>query len=227
MEVKIRNSIYSLTVFLGLIFGGAAQAGWYQHGSEETYRITITNITKGMLFTPFIAASHNQSVGFFSLGEPASMEIAYIAEAGDTAPMAALLNNSGDVYATSGSTGPLLPGQTVSFDIQSTRKFRKLSLAAMLVPTNDTFISLVSVDLPLRRYKASYLATAYDAGSEPNDELCVNMPGPFCGGQGYSPETDGEGFIYPGPGIHGEGDLSVATYDWSDPVAKIVIQRMN
>ena len=99
-------------------------------------------------------------------------------------------------------------------------------LAAMLLPTNDTFVSLNGVRLP-RHGSVSYLADAYDAGSEPNDELCASVPGPTCGGEGYSPAVDGEGFVYPAPGTHGEGDLSVAQFGWSGPVAKVTITRLD
>ena len=93
----------------------------------------------------------------------------------------------------------------------------------MLLPTNDTFVGLDAVRLPLRG-KATFYANAYDAGSEPNDELCVNIPGPTCGGIGISAEEGGEGYVFPSPGIHGEGDLSVAQYNWQGPVAKVTVK---
>ena len=98
-------------------------------------------------------------------------------------------------------------------------------MAAMLVPTNDTFVSLNGVRLP-HRGSVTYLANAYDAGSEPNDELCANVPGPTCGGEGYSPAVDGEGYVFPAPGTHGDGDLKVSEHGWSGPVAKVTITRM-
>ena len=192
------------------------------------FEVTVTNISKGTLITPFIAATHSNALHLFELGEPASDEIAHIAEGGDTGPMQALLESSSAVYATSGTAGPLFPGNTVSFTIATPAYglwWTEFSMAAMLVPTNDTFVSLDGVALPPWGSK-TYLANAYDAGTEPNDESCVNVPGPACGGEGYSPELDGEGYVYPSPGTHGEGDLSRAMYGWSGPVAKVVIKRM-
>jgi hypothetical protein len=46
----------------------------------------------------------------------------------------------------------------------------------MLNPTNDSFVALNNVRLP--RFGRTYTAIAYDAGSEINDELCVNIPSP-------------------------------------------------
>ena len=70
----------------------------------------------------------------------------------------------------------------------------------------------------------TYLANAYDAGSETNDELSSTVAG--LGGEGYSPNDSGEGFVHIHGGVHGIGDLVAATMDWRNPVAKIVIQRV-
>ncbi len=71
---------------------------------------------------------------------------------------------------------------------------------------------------------AVYLADAYDAGSETNDELSSTVAG--LGGEGYSPNDSGEGFVHIHGGVHGVGDLVPAAMDWRNPVAKIVIERV-
>lgn len=223
--MKILNA--SILALSTLLSHGVAHA---DQGPVKTadYAITITNITHGMLFTPFVAAIHTSQIALFELGSPASDELARVAEGGDTGPLAAKLNDSAEVFAVGSGSGPLFPGQSVTLHINGPKhlsKYRHLSLASMLVPTNDTFVSLNSVKLPLTG-SVMYLAKSYDAGSEINDESCVNIPGPFCGGEGYSPDSEGEGFVFPSPATHGEGDLSTATYRWSDPVAKITITKM-
>jgi len=71
-----------------------------------------------------------------------------------------------------------------------------------------------------------HMVLAYDAGSEANTESCEHIPGPPC----MNPEmrvTDGaEGFVYIHPGISGEGDLTESGYDWRNPVARFVIERL-
>jgi len=91
----------------------------------------------------------------------------------------------------------------------------------MLIPTNDSFIALNGVKVP-KHGKTVYYSPGYDAGSELNDELCLNIPGPVCGGAGGSPEAGGEGYVH----ISGKADLAAATYDWRNPTAKIVIKRV-
>lgn len=191
-----------------------------------TYKVEITNITSNVQFTPVLAVTHRPVLQLFELGEPASPELSLLAEGGATGPLQTLLDafpaQVGDTETTEGLLGP---GETVSFRIKASHRYRSLSLAAMLLPTNDTFVALNNVPLP-RRYRSTYFAEAYDAGSEPNDEICANIPGPQCGGEGPSPDFGGEGFVHISPGIHGEADLAASAYDWRSSVAKVVITRV-
>ena len=51
----------------------------------------ITNVTRGQQFTPILAATHTPSVSLFQLGQPASSELATLAEEGNVAPLTAAL----------------------------------------------------------------------------------------------------------------------------------------
>lgn len=220
-------------VFPALILGAAlaiglstAQADGVTGGHGVTYNVTITNLTVGESFTPFLIASHRPADNLmFTLGGPPSDELAALAEGGDTGPLKAALDADGRVNTTTTSAGLLDPGKSVTIPIQARPGLERISLAAMLIPTNDGFVSVQNVHVPFGFHAATLYAPAYDAGSEPNDELCVSIPGPVCGGQGGSPGAGGEGFVHIHPGIHGIGDLKPAERDWRNPVAKIVIER--
>ncbi len=198
------------------------------YAGPRRYEVTVTNLTRGESFTPILVATHRvrPSVPLFQPGAAASAELATLAEGGDTVPLATVLSASGDVSAVNTSEGLLAPGQSVTITVEARRGSKQLSLAAMLIPTNDAFVALNGVSLPARRgSQAMYSAVAYDAGSEANDELCANIPGPVCGGEGESPGTTAEGYVHVHAGIHGIGDLSSATYDWRNPVARVSIER--
>ena len=158
-------------------FIGAAALGLFglaQSASAQTYEVIITNITPGQTFTPFLAANHTPEVRFFRFGRPASPELAALAESGDVAPLQSLLASVPDVaFSTAMTDGLLGPGETVSFTIETAEGFRRLSLAAMLIPTNDTFVAMDTVKLP--DSPETYFLRAYDAGSEDNDEICANI----------------------------------------------------
>ena len=198
-------------------------AGIARYGNPM-YDVTITNLTRGSSFTPILVASHRPGVELFTLGQAASDELATMAEGGDTAPLEAMLLGSGRLVGTGHSEGLLGPGQSVTVQVPAGNANR-ISLAAMILPTNDGFIALNGVEVPFFGSR-TYSVPGYDAGSEPNDELCASIPGPTCGGEGGSPEASGEGFVHVHAGIHGIGDLSAADYDWRNPVATIMIQRV-
>ena len=77
---------------------------------------------------------------------------------------------------------------------------------------------------PLPDMRVIFLS-AYDSGTEENDELCNNIPGPQCGGDGFD-EADGEGYVVPHAGLHGEAELERKLYSWGDPVAMVTIRMM-
>jgi hypothetical protein len=190
--------------------------------------VTVTNITKAIQFTPILAAAHMRDIAFFDVGQPASPALADLAESGNVMPLKTMLDGSDKVTGTAMTAGLLDAGASVTFDINLDQRVGRISLAAMLLPTNDSFVALNSVYLPRRgEGSVTYAADAYDAGSEPNDELCGSIPGPLCMGEGRSPiDNDAEGFVHMSNGIHGIGDLAPATYDWRGAVAEVTIQRV-
>jgi hypothetical protein len=191
-----------------------------------SYHVTITNITNSINFTPILLASHRKGVSLYELGSPASDELTAIAEGGDIAPLTAVLQADSRVADVQDSGGLLGPGESVTVTVSATNGAHNISMASMMLPTNDGFIALNSVKAP-RHGTVTYYSPGYDAGTEPNDELCISIPGPSCGGEGPSPGAGGEGFVHINRGIHGIGDLAPDVYDWRNPVAKITISRVN
>lgn len=188
------------------------------------YEITVTNLTRGQTLTPVLALSHLAGIRLFQPGQPAVSQLAAVAEGGDTAPATALFDEFPDVvidYAV--SDGPVPPGGSVTLTI-SADGAPSVSVTSMLIPTNDTFFALNGATVP--EGGLVFRSPGYDAGSEPNDELCANIPGPVCGGEGTSANAGGEGFVHINNGIHGIGDLNPAERDWRNPVAEIVVRRV-
>jgi len=197
----------------------------------HTYAVTITNITAGQVFTPVLVATHKSDVSFFELGEEPSGELADLAEGGATDGLMGLLDSLPEYVMDTNTSGitedgnPLInPGESVTVYVSGSRAYNQLSLAGMLLPTNDSFVAINSMTLPDRQ--SSKLALAYDAGSEINDELCANIPGPQCAGSPFS-EGLAEGFVHISRGISGEGDLKASDYDWRNPVARVTVKRMD
>ena len=187
------------------------------------FEVEITNLTKSTLLTPVMVAAQERKVNLFQLGHPASEAISAVAEGGDTSALAAMFDESAQIVSTSGLLGP---GETTRVTFEDLNKHSKISLASMLLPTNDGFV--VAESLPISHAKAgrTFFLKAYDAGTETNDELCASIPGPQCGGEAFSPNDSGEGYVYIHSGVHGVGDLSASMYTWNNPVVKVTIKRV-
>ncbi|MGH1487231.1 MAG: spondin domain-containing protein [Cellvibrionaceae bacterium] len=204
---------------------------------QFTYEVTITNITRGQTFTPQLVVTHNRNVQLFELGQPSSSELEILAEDGNTQPLTDLLGSLGrKVGDVQTIAGLLEPGESISTTVKANPyRHPVISVAAMLIPTNDTFMALDSLRLPYRGTKTRLLK-AYDAGTELNDQNCANIPGPRCGGAGFSegPNEGDEGYVYIGNGFHDLGNaddlgneiLGPLVYDWRNPVAKVTVQRV-
>lgn len=223
---SLKNTLGALAL---LSLAAPAFAQRDQLGSDRatdgTIEVTITNVSKTQ-FTPILAATHNSDIAFFEVGAPASAELALLAEGGDIAPLSGVLAGSEDVGSIGSSAGLLMPGQSVTIELDADRNFDRLSLAAMLLPTNDAFVALNGIAVPrVLNRTTTVVAFGYDAGSEPNDELCANIPGPSCGGVGPSPEAGGEGYVSISAGIQGIGGVPAADYDWRNPVAVVKVTR--
>jgi hypothetical protein len=223
----IKTTTTAATLASALLLAGSAFAKDGPppgEGFGKAFEVTITNLTKTQNFTPILAATHSADIAFFAPGAPAIDEIAIIAESGNVAPLDELLATVPDLVLDTAINGALLgPGESVTVTVDGHRLYDRLSFAAMLIPTNDTFVALNSAPLPT--HTAMFTAYAWDAGSEENDELCTSIPGPPCFGEGSS-EADGEGFVHIANGVHGIGDLPAAAYDWNGPVARVVVTRV-
>lgn len=214
----MRKQVMGCVLSLCSVFAGTAMA-------DESYRVTVTNISHGISFTPVLAITHKAGAHLFELGAPASDELAAIAEGGATTPFKDKLFAAGVAKDAASSAGLLAPGASVSLTLKADGDFDYLTVAAMLLPTNDGFFAVNGLKLPDGNKTATFYSPGYDAGSEINDELCASIPGPDCGGEAFS-AGQGEGFVHVHAGIQGIGDLDAAKYDWRNPIAKISVSRM-
>jgi hypothetical protein len=203
----------------------AGSYGW--HGYSVV--VTITNLTKDQIFSPPVVVSHRPGFRLFELGQPASEELAALAEDGMTDPLTAMLDGSSEVISYSVAGDGIMPGHSASIELEVARSWSEISLAGMMVTTNDAFVALNGESLPSylrsRKFTHTLYAKAYDAGSEANTESCDHIPGPPCGSPGVRVTEGAEGYVYVHSGIHGTGGLDASTWDWNNPVAKITIQR--
>jgi len=190
----------------------------------KLYEVTITNLTRGQIISPVFAFTHNGSETLFTSGEPVSPELAALAQDADANGLMSLFSASSATHEIVMGAGGILPGNSETLMIHSNHDMKYISLAAMLVSSNDAFIAINKLKLPRRSLMIT--VPAYDAGSEANNESCEYIPGPPCGNANKAPDDEAEGFVHIHSGVHGIADLDPAKFDWRNPVAKISIRRV-
>lgn len=218
----------------------AASRGRGSSAAHASYSVTIENLTSGQPVTPPLIATHRKPTGIFRVGRPASFELKEIAENGNLAPLSDALaadkHVSSTVVAVAGDPPPLLPGQSVTVAIDAGPGSKYLSLAAMLICTNDGFSGLDGQRLPKRIGEEIELYTdAYDAGTEINTEdfadlvppcpALTGVPSDEMGSGSSDPALAENGVIHHHAGIQGIADLSPSTHGWTNPVLRISIRR--
>lgn len=214
MSPKTRRTLLALTLGC-LALAGVASA----QGNGVTIEVTVTNLTSGQILSAPVVASHNASFQLFAPNDVASSDLAMLAEDAISGPLITTLGLDPDVFAVELGAG-IPPGTSTTVTIQANAAHRWITVAGMLVTTNDAFYAVRG--LRAERAMASAYADAWDSGSEANNEDCDYIPGPPCGNPGMNTGTP-EGFIHIHNGIHGIGDLDEQFFDWRNPVAKVSV----
>lgn len=190
------------------------------------FEVTVTNLTRGQIISDPLVISHNGGFEIFQLGEPASEGLTMLAEDGIPDGLVSLANASAEVFDVAVASGPVMPGASITVEIDTRGQFRHISAAGMLVTTNDAFFAVDGARI-LSDGERVLTAYAYDAGSETNSESCAQIPGPPCGNPLVRNITNPEGYVHIHAGIHGIGDLVPSMHDWRNPVARVTIRPAN
>ena len=198
----------------------------------QEFEVMLTNLTTGapgaggQIFSPPIFVTHGHGFSIGASGEAASAELTALAETGNNGPLAELAMGSdavGSVVAfPAPPDGVVLPGASVSTMVTASSGMGYLSLATMLVQTNDGIV--LGNSLPLfdedgnpRSFTMDLIS--YDAGTEDNNELATHVPGPPFGGMERAPTED---VIAAHPGIAGAADVGAA-FGWTEPTATVTV----
>lgn len=211
------------------------------------YDVTIKNLTGTQPFTPAVVATHRSNVQLFVSGEAASPQIRDVAENGSVPGLVQWWNDNPDashvaVAVGAGEHPPIMPGEASTITIVADRGADRLSVASMLICTNDGFTGGAGLALPdAFGETATYMARAYDAGTERNTEDFADLVPPCQPLRGVSSDDAGTGMSNPElaedwviarhAGINGNlptSDLTVDAHGWDidAPVMQITVTQV-
>jgi len=199
------------------------------------YDVQVSNLTANQPLSPLAVMAHNRNYQLFHVGQPSSVELEHLAEGGSNAELIALMDSDDNItHATSGN-GLILPGQSDQVTITiDPKQSGYLSVASMLVNTNDAFVGETGLSLKNLSVGESYEMSmnVWDSGTELNDELAATIPGPAGGGEGFNAaRNDTSDAVSFHAGIISQDDgltqsaLS-ANHRFLNPGAKLTITRV-
>ena len=198
----------------------------------QSFELTVSNLTSNQPFSPLAVALHDESYSAWSIGEASSEGLEHLAESGASTIFLTEAIDS-DAFSTEVGSGLIVPGQSETLMLESMPSNNlKLTIATMLVNTNDAFIgknSLAINNLEVDESITVYLPV-YDAGTEGNNELAGTIPGPADGGEGYNALRDDVNIVSRHPGVvtqeEGYADSILdSSHRFDSPAAKLVIKR--
>lgn len=160
-----------------------------------SFDVSVANMTNSQPLSPVAVVAHESGFSFFTIGMPAGAGLETLAEGGDNSALLAEAAADTLVAASSSGAAPIGPSgsESVSLTVlESDVAALSISVASMLVNTNDAFSAVNGLDVSALAVGDSitFTAIAYDAGTESDDESAANIPGPAGGGEGFNAARD-------------------------------------
>lgn len=194
----------------------------------KMFSVQAINLTNNQPLSPIAVILHTDGA-FWELNQSASVALEMMAEAGDNSQ---LLAESNVIVGQSGN-GVLMPGNDETITIETTETGDLyLSIASMLVNTNDAFTGLSRVSVTNLQVNESIhrRVGVYDSGTEANSEADGTIPGPANGGEGFNSVRDDVDFVAMHSGVISVDDgLSTSilneSHRFDNPAMSILITR--
>ncbi|MDX8382156.1 MAG: spondin domain-containing protein [Ghiorsea sp.] len=243
--MNIQKTIYVTGVALGFILSGLVLSGCSSDSTTTpastanaastpaNYEITLTNLTTAQPIAPAAVVLHTSGYTPVVLGSAASVAIEMLAEGGDNTLVLSEAITHPSVLSSSGGAGVLMPGASeIITSMVSDNAGLKISVAGMLVNTNDGFAAMNGFDISTLAVGESLSVDlpVFDAGTEANSETAATMPG--TGGTGFDAARNDVNFVSVHRGVV-TADEGLATsglnqsHRFDNPALQITIRRIS
>ena len=156
-----------------------------------SFDVTVDNLTNAQPLSPIAVIGHLNGYALFVVGNTATVGFEEMAEGGDNTALLAEADGDANVLVSASGAAAIGPAGTETVSItmlESDVANLEISVATMLVNTNDAFSALDAMDVSSMAVGDSVMvvAIAYDAGTENDTEAASDIPGPAGGGEGFN-----------------------------------------
>ena len=211
----------------------SSSTGSTTSATPASYEVIVTNLTGAQPIAPVAVVLHTSGYSAGIAGASASVALEKLAEGGDNAMLLSEANANAAVLTSAGGAGVLMPAasETITASVTDNAGLQ-ISVAGMLVNTNDGFAAVSGLDistLAVGKSQTVFLAV-FDAGTEANTETTTSMPG--TGGTGFDAVRDDTGFISVHRGVVTVDD-GLATsglldkHRFDNPAVKVTVRRIS
>lgn len=224
------NHVVGILALAGVLTGCGSSSD--STPAVQTYEVTVSNLTHNQPLSPLAVLLHSKQTHLWSIGSAASVALEDLAEGGSNAALLALQNDG--LEGSASGQGLIMPGtnETVTLSISGNVSDAYLSLATMLVNTNDGFSGVTGFEVSDLSVGASRALTlsVYDAGTESNNELVNTIPGQM--GEGFNAERLDSNKVSRHPGVVGNDDgyadsVLTSSHKFDNPAVSLTITRLN
>ncbi len=209
-------------ILAGCVLSTAAFAGHDDdddgYKKEFTYLVTVTNLTNRTFISKTAVATHKRKFKAFVLGQPNfAFGLEILAETGfpdtlvdelsrndnvlEAKQLSSGVNNTPATMLPGGTAsapnGGLKAGESFSIEIQGDYEHSSVSVFSMIAPSNDAFVAVNSVKVPLNGKTVTVFSPVYDAGTEANTEFCYAESDDVNTGGGLTIATEEVDYVVP------------------------------
>lgn len=178
----MKKSLISASIIAASLTLAACGGSSSSNNSTHEFKVDILNLTNAQPLSPPALVVHNKDYQLFDEAIQASIGLEHLAESGSNSQIIAEANNSNSTYASKGAEAPIAPGASASYNLTFSNDLvdAKISVATMLVNTNDAFTGGKDLDISKLNINQSisFSGPVWDAGTEGNSETAETIPGP-------------------------------------------------
>ncbi len=231
MKLNSIVSIGAAALIAGLMVGCSDSSNTPE---MNDYEITVTNLSSNQPLSPVAVVLHETLYSGWAIGSTSTVGLEHLAEGGDNSTFLVEARMANSLGAESGA-GVIIPGSSELVEISVQRgSDLQLTVASMLVNTNDAFTGSTGIDLSslLIGDELKVRLPIYDAGTEGNNELAGTIPGPADGGEGFNSGRDDVNVVSRHSGVVSSVDgytdsILEQSHRFDSPIAQLLVRRVN